>query len=294
MTTGGYTNPDLLWTPEQLHGRLGDPNLAIIDVRAAATYAQGWIPGAVHFDLYGISLNDTSPKPLAAFMWMMQHLFEQRGVNLDKTVVFYEGIAGMRAARGFWLLEYLGHTDAHVLDGGFNAWQAAGYPVTTEAPRVREVQFQPRVRESLHISADDLHGLLGTDMLALLDTRADDEYLAKNVRAARGGTIPGSVHLEWVHNLNADGTFKVRRGAADDVRRGGYSPGPHRSGLLTRRVPLLAHLPGVAPARLSEPAQLHRVVEGVGGSAGFADRGAAESLTFPCDRMAGTEARVLP
>ena len=47
------------------------------------------------------------------------------------------------------------------------------------------------VRESLHISADDLHGLLGSDTLALLDTRTDDEYLAKNVRAARGGTIPG-------------------------------------------------------------------------------------------------------
>ncbi len=179
MTTKGYANPDLLWTPEQLYNRLGDPNLAIIDVRVAATYAQGWIPG-----------------------------FEQRGVNLDKTVVFYEGIAGMRAARGFWFLEYFGHTDVHVLDGGFNAWQAAGYPVTTEAPRVREVQFQPRVRESLNISADDLHGLLGADDLALLDTRTDDEYLAKSVRAARGGTIPGSVHIEWVHNLDADGAFK--------------------------------------------------------------------------------------
>ena len=214
MASGGYTNPDLLWTPAQLHGRLGDPNLAIIDVRPAAAYAQGWIPGAVHFDLFGISLNDTSPKPLAAFMWMMQHLFEQRGVNLDKTVVFYEGISGMRAARGFWLLEYLGHTDAHVLDGGFNAWQAAGYPVTTEAPRVREVQFQPRLRESLIINADDLHGLLGMDALALLDTRTDDEYLAKNIRAARGGTIPGAVHLEWTHNLNAHGSFK----AAEELR----------------------------------------------------------------------------
>lgn len=208
MTTKGYTNPGLLWTPEQLYSRLGDPNLALIDVRAAATYAQGWIPGAVHFDLFGLSLNDTSPKPLAAFMWMIQHLFEQRGVNLDKTVVFYEGIAGMRAARGFWFLEYFGHTDVRVLDGGFNAWQAAGYPVTTEVPQVREVQFQPRVHESLHISADDLHGLLGAGDLALLDTRTDAEYLAKNVRAARGGTIPGSVHIEWVHNLDADGAFK--------------------------------------------------------------------------------------
>jgi thiosulfate/3-mercaptopyruvate sulfurtransferase len=208
MTTQGYANPDLLWTPEQLYRRLGDANLALIDVRAAATYAQGWIPGAVHFDLFGLSLNDTSPRPLAAFMWMIQHLFEQRGVNLDKTVVFYEGIAGMRAARGFWFLEYFGHTDVHVLDGGFNAWQAAGYPVTTEPPRVQEVHFQPRRQEALHISADDLHALLGAGDLALLDTRTDDEYLAKNVRAARGGTIPGSVHLEWVHNLHTDGTFK--------------------------------------------------------------------------------------
>jgi thiosulfate/3-mercaptopyruvate sulfurtransferase len=70
------------------------------------------------------------------------------------------------------------------------------------------VHFQPRRQEALHISADDLHALLGAGDLALLDTRTDDEYLAKNVRAARGGTIPGSVHLEWVHNLHTDGTFK--------------------------------------------------------------------------------------
>lgn len=208
MTDKGYTNPDLLWTPEQLYRRLGDANLALIDVRPAAAYAQGWIPGAAHFDLFGLSLNDTSPQPLAAFMWMIQHLFEQRGVNLDKTVVFYESTAAMRAARGFWFLEYFGHTDVHVLDGGLNAWLAAGYPLTTEAPRVREVHFQPRVREALHISADDLQALLGTSDLALLDTRTDDEYLAKNVRAARGGTIPGSVHLEWVNNLDASGAFK--------------------------------------------------------------------------------------
>src|SRR5215831_8234866 len=184
MNTKGYTNPELLWTPERRYNRLGGRNLALIDVRAAATYAQGWIPGAVHFDLFGLSLNDTSPQPLAAFMWMIQHLFEQRGVNLDKTVVFYEGIAGMRAARGFWFLEYFGHTNVHVLDGGFNAWQAAGYPVTTEVPQVREVQFQPRVHELLHISADDLHGLLGADGLALLDTRTDAEYLRAMYTAA--------------------------------------------------------------------------------------------------------------
>ncbi|MGQ4808701.1 Thiosulfate sulfurtransferase [Candidatus Entotheonellaceae bacterium PAL068K] len=214
MIAKGYDNPDLLWSPEQLYQRLDDANLVIIDVRAATTFARGWIPGAVHLDLYGLSLNDTSPRPLAAFMWMIQHLFEQRGVNLDKTVVFYEGVSGMRAARGLWLLEYLGHADVHLLDGGFKAWQAAGHLVTTEPTRVREVQFQTRPRDLSHISADELHGLLGAEDVVVLDTRTDAEYTGQNVRAARGGTIPGAVHIEWTHNLDQDGAFKP----ADELR----------------------------------------------------------------------------
>jgi thiosulfate/3-mercaptopyruvate sulfurtransferase len=120
----------------------------------------------------------------------------------------------MRAARGFWLLEYLGHTDVHVLDGGFRAWQAAGYPVTTEAPQVREVSFQPHIQEPAVISADTLHGLLGASDVVVLDTRTDDEYTGKHVRAARGGAIPGSIHIEWTHNLDANGAFKL----ADELR----------------------------------------------------------------------------
>jgi thiosulfate/3-mercaptopyruvate sulfurtransferase len=116
MVDKGYANPGLLWSPQELEARLGDPHLRIIDVRPThALVQEGWIPGAIHFDLFGMSLNDTAPQPLQAFMWMIEHLFEMRGVNLDTPVVFYEDIAGMRAARGFWFLEYFGHGDVHVL-----------------------------------------------------------------------------------------------------------------------------------------------------------------------------------
>jgi thiosulfate/3-mercaptopyruvate sulfurtransferase len=215
MHPKGYDHPDLLWSAEELHTRLGDPRLVLIDVREASTFARGWIPGAVHFDLFGISLNDTSPQPLAAFMWMMQHLFELRGVNLDKTVVFYEGIAGMRAARGFWLLEYLGHDDVHVLDGGFKAWQAAGYPITTEPTQVQAVSFAPRPQAHSHISADELHGLLGSGDLAVLDTRTDGEYTGSTVRAARG----------WTHNLDANGAFKPAAELRAMYNAAGVHPG---------------------------------------------------------------------
>jgi thiosulfate/3-mercaptopyruvate sulfurtransferase len=210
MVDKGYANPDLLWSPQELHTRLNDPNLRIIDVRSTpALIQEGWIPGAIHFDLFGISLNDTAPQPLQAFMWTIEHLFEIRGVNLDTPVVFYEDIAGMRAARGFWFLEYFGHDDVHLLDGGFSAWKTAGLPVSHEMRAPRGTTFQSRPRPEVHWSADDLYAHLHDADLAIIDTRTDEEYLGKSVRAARAGTIPGAIHLEWTKNLDANGAFKA-------------------------------------------------------------------------------------
>jgi thiosulfate/3-mercaptopyruvate sulfurtransferase len=107
------------------------------------------------------------------------------------------------------LLEYLGHTDVHVLDGGFNAWKAEGLAVAREMRAPRGTTFHGRPRPELHWSADDLYAHLRDVDLAIIDTRTDDEYLGKNVRAARGGTIPGAVHLEWTRNLDANGAFKT-------------------------------------------------------------------------------------
>ena len=63
----GYDNPDLLWSPEILRGRLGQSGLAIIDTRPAEMFAKGRIPGARHFDLYFINCDDTDSAPLASF-----------------------------------------------------------------------------------------------------------------------------------------------------------------------------------------------------------------------------------
>jgi hypothetical protein len=64
--------------------RWRDPDLRMIDVRPTHTLVHdGWIPGAIHLDLFGISPTNTAPEPLQAFMWTMEHLVDARGVNLD-------------------------------------------------------------------------------------------------------------------------------------------------------------------------------------------------------------------
>src|SRR5437868_1304466 len=123
-----YTNPNLLWTVDELKSRLIDPKLVLLDMRQPESYSNGHIPGARSFDIFGISLIDTRPEPLHAFLWIIEHLIQAKGINNDSTVVVYDDIAGMRSARLFWFLEFFGHADVHLLNGGFNACQEAGRP----------------------------------------------------------------------------------------------------------------------------------------------------------------------
>ena len=90
-----YTRETFLTTASELQRKLNAENLCIIDVRPAEDYANGHIPGATHFDLFGLSLIDTSEAPLKAFMFMIHHVLELRGVNESKEVVFYEDNSGM-------------------------------------------------------------------------------------------------------------------------------------------------------------------------------------------------------
>ncbi|MFQ5850344.1 MAG: rhodanese-like domain-containing protein [Candidatus Binatia bacterium] len=76
MDEGGYTRSKVLTTPEALEKILDNPSPSLIDTRPTKQLAQGSIPGAVHFDLYGLSLTDTSRAPLEAFTSIMHHLFQ--------------------------------------------------------------------------------------------------------------------------------------------------------------------------------------------------------------------------
>jgi thiosulfate/3-mercaptopyruvate sulfurtransferase len=203
-----YTRETLLTTVAELQSKLGAPDLCIIDVRPAEDFARGHIPGATHFDLFGLSLIDTSEAPLKAFMFMIHHVFELRGVSENKQVIFYENNSGMRAARGLWFLEFFGHANVKMLDGGFQAWKTANAPITTAVTAPQAAAFKIAERREVLASADDVLRSLNKKDVAILDTRSKGEYLGTQVRAARGGAIPGSIHIEWTDNIAPDGKFK--------------------------------------------------------------------------------------
>lgn len=203
-----YANSELLWTTEQLGRYLDDPRLALMDLRPPEAYSNAHIPGARSFDIFGISLRDTRPEPMAAFLWIIEHLIQAKGINQDSTVVIYDDVAGMRSARLLWFLEFFGHADVHVLNGGFNAWAAEGRPTTHEASIPKTGNFQKNLRPEVLATAEDVLSRLDSADSVLVDTRSRDEFTGKLVRSARGGRIPGAIHLEWTDNLDEKGFMK--------------------------------------------------------------------------------------
>jgi thiosulfate/3-mercaptopyruvate sulfurtransferase len=219
-----YNPATLLTTPERLNDKIGATDLCIIDTRTAEEFAQGHIPGSVHFDLFGISLIDTSPAPLKAFMWMMLHLFELRGVSEGREVVVYEEFSGMRAARALWFLEYFGHPGVSLLDGGIQGWRQRKLAVTTDAVPPKAVPFRTPEKGAILATADYVRNSLQRAGVCILDTRSEAEYMGRNIRAARGGAIPGAVHLEWTQNLDSEGKFKKKEQLEAMYRDLGVTP----------------------------------------------------------------------
>jgi thiosulfate/3-mercaptopyruvate sulfurtransferase len=205
----GYANPQLLIAPRELSQRLSDeePPL-VLDSRPPDEYASGHVPGAVHVDLWGVSLIDTDPAPLDAFMWMIEHVLAIHGVRADRPIVVYDAQSGMRAARAFWFLEYFGHPDTRVLDGGFDAWRREGMPVSRDANPVKTTDWTGSREADTLATWRDVAGALDRKDAVILDTRSDGEYLGTTVRAKRGGAIPGAKHIEWTKNLDEQGAFK--------------------------------------------------------------------------------------
>jgi thiosulfate/3-mercaptopyruvate sulfurtransferase len=203
---------DVLISPAELVQTVNQAQ--VIDTRPAEDFAGGRIPGALHLDLWAFSLNNTDPAPLESFLWMIAHVLAARGIDPSRPVVVYDDISGMRAARVFWFLEYFGHPNVRMLDGGFTAWRKSGMPVesgaTATGPSKTPSDWPERSPGHPERLATwkDVKGRIGKRDAVILDTRSDAEYYADVARAKRGGSVPGAVHIEWTRNLTKESTFK--------------------------------------------------------------------------------------
>ena len=208
----------LLISPAVLAGEVaGEPPPVLLDVRwrlggppGLDSYRAGHLPGAVFVDLDrdlaappGPAGRHPLPDP-AAFTDAMR----AAGVSQHRPVIVYDERDATAAARGWWLLRYYGHEDVRVLDGGYQAWLAAGLPVSAADPAGRPGDFTARPGHMPVLDAAGAESVARTGLL--LDARAGERYRGEQEPIDPvAGHIPGAVSAPAVANVNPDGTFRT-------------------------------------------------------------------------------------
>jgi thiosulfate/3-mercaptopyruvate sulfurtransferase len=200
--------PTLLATPDWVKAHLDAPDVRLLDVRLPESYAEGHLPGA-----YYVSLNDLrhtqhgiegmliAPEDFGAVMARL-------GIGPQTMVIAYDDNFGLTASRVVWSLLRYGHRQVALLDGGWEAWEALAYPISTDSPPpiAPVAAFVSRPADDTLANFDWVRTHLDAAEVVLLDVRGPSEV--------EKGRIPGAVAWNWENGIGLERTFRD----ADEVR----------------------------------------------------------------------------
>jgi thiosulfate/3-mercaptopyruvate sulfurtransferase len=190
-----YPGDDLLVDAGWLFDNLDDPDLRIIDLSPVHVYRDGHVPGATHLwwqdtieiynEVYGMM---TSPAT-------RDELFRAAGIGRGVRVVLYDDAGNQYSARLLWILHAVGIDDVRVLNGGRQAWQAAGYPLARSSDPPPAGGFEQGIDYGVLIGAGDVEAAIDDPDVIIVDNRTAAEQRETWFGRLRVGRIPGAVSI---------------------------------------------------------------------------------------------------
>jgi 3-mercaptopyruvate sulfurtransferase SseA len=279
-----YPNPNLLVSEASLQSNLGLGDLVVIDARSKTLYDAGHIPGAITLLHNAFWTWGNGLKPVAE----LQTLLGTAGLTRTKTYVIYDNTTDSWGAAGriFWMLEYLGCTKVHILNGGWDKWIADGRPTQTASTTLPPATFTANVNAAVRSTKESIRSRMAASDFAIIDARADEEFIGWQLYGeARGGHIPGATHIpyHWFYNTdktvlsytNLKNLFESR-GITSNKEVASHCTVGIRSGFVYFALRLMGH------TRASNY------------DASIIDWAAADGTTYPMEKMANHQGLVYP
>jgi thiosulfate/3-mercaptopyruvate sulfurtransferase len=203
-----YAHPEQLVDTEWVAAHAADRNVRVVDMRQSG-FAEGHVPAAVY--LSPVAIRDAKAAPTflptpAAFEEMMSKL----GIGDATRVIAYDERGGIYAARLWWILNYFGHSNVALMNGGWIRWTAEHRPVSTDPPPPRDARFTAKSQPRWVATAADVVAAIDQPAISIVDARTAAEIDGKDLRnIRRGGSVPSSIPVYWEDLLDpATRTFK--------------------------------------------------------------------------------------
>jgi thiosulfate/3-mercaptopyruvate sulfurtransferase len=263
MTPVATSRNDHLVDPTWLAAHLADPDLLVVDCRftggrdaSRQAYREGHVPGAVHvYWLDELCAADTRVTTLLPDPIRAAEGLGRLGIGPDTQVIGYADNANLYAARLWHVLRHVGHQRVWLLDGGIEGWRREGRELATGYHVAASATFPLRDVADTTIDTAELHARLGDPELQLIDTRSPAEYEGTELRAARGGHIPGAVLLPWTELTETEGRYRSVDAIRAQCRSVGLDPSREvitycQGGVRAAHTALALHMAGFDRVRI--------------------------------------------
>ena len=188
------------------------------DVRGDKDFAKGHLPGALSAGDAATVLRDANAEDFLPTEEVAK-ILGAAGIDPARETIVYGARGTWNAYFGRYALRYFGATKVSVLHDGIEAWQAAGLPLATGAAQATPVKLTLKPQPALAVSTQDVLARLGRADVQIVDARTPKEYAGADIRALRGGHIPGAVNIPYEMNWSDPETLqKLARKQVPDSR----------------------------------------------------------------------------
>ncbi|HKT80768.1 MAG TPA: sulfurtransferase [Vicinamibacterales bacterium] len=212
LAAGTYAHPEQLVETEWLAAHSADPGIRVVDMRRAG-YDEGHVPQAVYLAPDAIRVADSPPTFLPtpeAFKAMM----EKAGISDNTRVIVYDE-SGIYAPRLWWILNYFGHSNVAIVNGGWRKWALESRPTTAAPTNFAWGSFTPRAQPQWLATASDVVAAIDKPDRKIVDARTNREINgATQPNIKRGGFVPSAIPVYYEDLLDPEWrTFK----SADEI-----------------------------------------------------------------------------
>ncbi|PLX34892.1 MAG: rhodanese [Clostridiales bacterium] len=174
----------------------------LVDAQMEDAYDAAHIEGAVNITRGDIVVSEPFPNMVGGKA-QIEKVLGNSGIGNGMQIIVYDDNNHMDAARFWWTLKAYGNENVKVVSGGLKALEETGMTVTEEVPAVEAVSYEAEeFDESMLATIDTVIDQLNypDPDTCLIDTRTIEEF--------EEGTIPSSIHIDYVENQYTDGTYK--------------------------------------------------------------------------------------
>ena len=171
----------------------------IWDVRASNQYLEGHIPGAINFGDIGTVLRDPNREDFIDLA-EINAIFNKAGLDIYKEIVVYGSRGNPYSYFGLFTIHYFGGKQAKVFHDGIDGWADAGLPIEKTSSTLGSINIKLAPQENLVVSNEQMRKLYNNQSVQVVDARTFNEFKGNDVRAIRGGHIPGAISIPYEQN----------------------------------------------------------------------------------------------